>query len=179
MALINRISRLFKADFNAVLDCIEEPAVLLKQSVREMEEQLTHDEQQLKALDRERTQLGARESEAKQSLSETENELDICFESSKEDLARTLVKRKLVLQRFNNSLARKREAIEQNLATVSTRLNQNRARLEDLQQKIELLNEKDHENPSSEEFWSVVNSQIKDEAVEVAFLREKQKRSQA
>ena len=30
MALINRVSRLFTADFNAVLDRIEEPELLLK-----------------------------------------------------------------------------------------------------------------------------------------------------
>jgi phage shock protein A len=33
MALINRISRLFKADFHAVLDQIEEPEGLLKQAI--------------------------------------------------------------------------------------------------------------------------------------------------
>ena len=37
MALINRLSRLFKADFHAVLDQIEEPELLLKQAIREME----------------------------------------------------------------------------------------------------------------------------------------------
>ena len=35
MPLINRISRLFKADFNAVLDNIEEPELLLHQAIRE------------------------------------------------------------------------------------------------------------------------------------------------
>ena len=37
MALITRISRLFTADFHAVLDRIEEPDVLLKHAIREME----------------------------------------------------------------------------------------------------------------------------------------------
>ena len=40
MALINRVARLFKADFHAVLDQIEEPELLLKQAVREMEDEL-------------------------------------------------------------------------------------------------------------------------------------------
>ncbi len=40
MALITRVSRLFQADFHAVLDRIEEPEVLLRQAVREMEEEL-------------------------------------------------------------------------------------------------------------------------------------------
>ena len=43
MALITRVSRLFQADLHAVLDRIEEPEVLLKQAVREMEEELARD----------------------------------------------------------------------------------------------------------------------------------------
>ena len=38
MALITRFSRLFRADLHAVLDRIEEPDVILRQAVREMEE---------------------------------------------------------------------------------------------------------------------------------------------
>ena len=45
MALINRMSRLFTADVHAVLDRIEEPDVLLKHAVREMEEELARNEQ--------------------------------------------------------------------------------------------------------------------------------------
>ena len=45
MALINRMSRLFTADVHAVLDRIEEPDVLLKHAVREMEEELARGEQ--------------------------------------------------------------------------------------------------------------------------------------
>ena len=47
MALITRISRLFKADFHAVLDQIEEPEVLLRQAVREMEDSIAHGDQEL------------------------------------------------------------------------------------------------------------------------------------
>jgi phage shock protein A len=36
MALITRVSRLFRADVNAVLDRIEEPASLLRQAVLDM-----------------------------------------------------------------------------------------------------------------------------------------------
>lgn len=179
MTLINRISRLFKADLNAVLDHIEEPAVLLKQSIREMEDQLAQNEHQLKTLDRERTQLIARESDAEHSLSETEQKLNICFKSSKEDLAHALVKRKLEMQRCKNSLARKRETIEQTLAAATARLNHNRTRLEDLRQKIELLNEEEQENYPLQENWTRPNNLVTDEDVEVAFLLEKQKRSPA
>ena len=62
MALITRVSRLFQADFHAVLDRIEEPEVLLRQAVREMEEELARDEQHSKVLHHEQGQLTTRES---------------------------------------------------------------------------------------------------------------------
>ena len=43
MALIKRVARLFQSDMHAVLDRIEDPESLLKQSIREMEEDLRRD----------------------------------------------------------------------------------------------------------------------------------------
>jgi phage shock protein A len=47
MALLNRVSQLFKADFNAVLDQIEEPEQILKQAVRDMEDELASSENRI------------------------------------------------------------------------------------------------------------------------------------
>ena len=57
MALITRLSRLFQADLHAVLDRIEEPDTLLRQAMREMEEALDPDAQQIKRLQLEQGQL--------------------------------------------------------------------------------------------------------------------------
>ena len=40
MTLINRLSRLFKADVHAMLDRIEEPPLLLQQALRDMAQAL-------------------------------------------------------------------------------------------------------------------------------------------
>ena len=68
MALVNRVTRLFKADFHAVLDRIEEPDVLLRQAIREMQDDLAGDEQQLRSLKVEARQLEQREADLQQSL---------------------------------------------------------------------------------------------------------------
>ena len=47
MALINRLTRLVKADFHAVLDNLEEPEQLLKQAIRDMEDELAETEQRV------------------------------------------------------------------------------------------------------------------------------------
>ena len=175
MALITRVTRLFQADIHAVLDRIEEPEVLLRQAVREMEEELARDEQRNKVLNHEHGQLSARETELEQSLNEIEEELDICFESEKDDLARAWIKRKLEAQRFCKGLSRKRGALEETLDDLDTRLRENRARLESMRQKAELLAEESVRARPADS-WTIPDITIRDEDVEVAFLREQQQR---
>ena len=92
MALITRVSRLFRADIHAVLDRMEEPELLLKQAVREMEQQ-----------------IAGRRHDLGQRLQETQEEMDLCFDTGNESLLRALLKRKLETERFAKFLDRKQE----------------------------------------------------------------------
>ena len=100
MALINRVSRLFKADFHAVLDHIEEPEQLLKQAIRDMEDDLASTEQRINLCAHEQEALSIRKSELENALAEIDEELDLCFESEKDDLARNLIRKKLEAARL-------------------------------------------------------------------------------
>lgn len=176
MALITRVSRLFQADFHAVLDRIEDPGILLRQAVREMEAELARDEQRSKVLQHERRQLMNRASDLEQSLQQTEKELDTCFEAGNEDLARACIRRRLETQRFGKHLSRRRAVLGETLDDLGTRIRENRARLEGMRQKAELLAEEDT-RPAED--WSIPDVTVRDEDVEVAFLREKQHRSRS
>jgi phage shock protein A len=175
MALITRVSRLFQADFHAVLDRIEEPEVLLRQAVREMEEELARDEQRSKVLQHEQGQLTARETEFEQSLHDIEEELDVCFESGNDDLARAWIRRKLEAQRFCKGLSRKRGTLQETLTELNTRLQENQARLESMRQKAELLAAESIRTRPADN-WTIPDISVRDEDVEVAFLREQQQR---
>ncbi len=178
MALITRVSRLFQADFHAVLDRIEEPDVLLRQAVREMEEELARDEQRSKLLQLEQRQLIGRETELEQSLHDIEAELDTCFEAGNDDLARTCIRRRLEAQRLGNTLSRRRGVLGETLADLDTRIRENRARLESMRQKAELLaGEGARARPV--DGWTLPDITVRDEDVEVALLREKQRRGRS
>ena len=177
MALITRISRLFRADFHAVLDRIEEPDILLRQAIREMEEALGADEHRLRMLNHEQEQLLARTRELDQALHGIEEELDICFAADKDELARPLVRRKLEAQRLGNHLSRRRESLQQARTALEARLHENRCRLENLRQKAALIGD-EHQPESTDDRWSGPDVTVHDEDVEIAFLREKQKRAQ-
>ena len=178
MALITRVSKLFKADIHAVLDRIEEPEVLLRQAIRDMEDELAQEQQRCNLMRQEQHQVDTRKVELVQSLDAFEAELDICFESAKETLARTLIKRKLETQRQLKTITRKSIAIESALSALSTGIQGNRARLDAMRQKVELITEN---NPPHhvEERWDTGEPTIADADVEIAFLREQQKRVQS
>ena len=176
MALIHRVTRLFRADMHAVLDRIEEPEALLKQAIREMQEALDHSEQRFKAMTRQCEQLHNRRSELEQSLVDLEQELDICFESEQDDLARALIKRKLEAERFRKFLVRKHDTLQTNVSELKHQLEQDRRQLDEMRQKAEVLA---MEPPSqkSENDWNTPDFTVGEEDVAVALLREKQKRS--
>ena len=108
MALINRVSRLFKADFHAVLDQIEEPEQLLKQAIRDMEDELQSSEQRIATCAHECENLSQRQAELDSSIREVSEQLALCFESGKDELARGLIRKRLeaerVLKRINSRL---------------------------------------------------------------------------
>ncbi|VAX07162.1 hypothetical protein MNBD_GAMMA26-1438 [hydrothermal vent metagenome] len=178
MALITRVSRLFRADFNAVLDHIEEPDLLLKQAIREMEEALAQDEQQIRLLEHEHGQLKGRESSLNQSLAEIDEELDLCFESSQEKLARTVVKRKLEMQQFYKNTVHKRHALAEQITGLKSQLQENRDRLSSMQQKAELFTDSETAQGSNTP-WEKSIISIQDEDIDIAFLKEQQKRNQS
>ncbi|MDJ0926081.1 MAG: PspA/IM30 family protein [Gammaproteobacteria bacterium] len=182
MALINRISRLFQADFHAVLDQIEEPEQLLKQAIRDMEDDLAETEQRIKLCVHDQDALTVRRNELESAIDEIESQLDLCFDSDKDELARGLIKKKLEAERLQKRLKAKFAANEKYLAEQQTVLDDNRATVEGLRQKAELFAQRTpaHGDGSSEFddiAWMARELQVGDDEVEIAFLREKNRRA--
>ena len=177
MALINRISRLVKADFHAVLDQIEEPEQLLKQAIRDMEDDLAETEQRIKLCAHDQEALQVRKSELETTIAEIDGQLDLCFESDKEDLAKKQIRKKLeaerLLQRLNSRFSANDGFLDEQRAT----LDENRATLNSLQQKAELFAQRAPSHPDGgSEFddiaWMARDMNVGDDEVEIAFLRE-------
>jgi len=182
MALITRVSRLFRADLHAVLDRMEEPSVLLRQALREMEAELVQEQQRSKLLAHERQQIGVRAVELEQALKAIETKLDVCFESAEESLARTQIRRRLETRQLLNSLDQKRENLSREQLALEDRIADHRSRLDQMRQQLELLAE---DNPVAEpgdvwgNDWACRPGGVSDADVEVAYLQELQNRRPA
>lgn len=176
MALITRLTRLLRADLHAVLDRVEEPEVLLRQSLREMEEALSRDEQTFRRREREREQLSKREADLQQALVALADELDVCFAAGQEDLARSLIRRRLETERALQLLLRRRRGLASLNDQLARRLDDQRARYQGLRQQAELWDAEQHESEAADD-WPDVAIRVRDEDVEVALLRERQRRA--
>jgi phage shock protein A len=180
MALINRITRLFEADFHAVLDHIEEPGQLLRQAIRDMEDELARAEQRIALRAHEQDAVTARRSELESTIADFDAKLDLCFESGKDDLARTVIRKKLGAERNLKHLDSKHAANEQYLEEQRRLLEENTSTLESLRQKAELVSER---TPSGggpgihDTAWPARDMSVSDDEIEIAFLREKSLRS--
>lgn len=181
MALINRISRLVKADFHAVLDQIEEPEQLLKQAIRDMEHDLTETERHISLCAHEQEALIVRKRELESSIKDIDGQLDLCFKSGKEVLAKGQVRKKLEAERVLKRLQAKFEANEAYLEEQRATLEENRATLDGLRQKAELFLQRtssqvDNVSEFDDVSWMARELNVSADEVEIAFLREKSAR---
>jgi len=175
MALISRVSRLLRADLHAVLDHIEEPDVLLRQAVREMEQALAEDAARLARLRREHDHLARRSRDLEQAIAGIDGELDLCFEAGELDLARTLCRRKLESGQLLDAVARRREDTARDLEALEQRVAEQQLRFESMRQKAELFDTEAEAHGNEPE--APLASHLSRDDVDVAFLREQRKRS--
>jgi phage shock protein A len=176
MALVTRLSRLFQADFHAVLDRIEEPDLQLRQAVREMQFALDQDQQRLKLLQHESVQLDKAVASTEASLDSFDEELDICLTAKKDDLARDLIRRKLVADKQMLALQQQSVSIESQRQALEAQIDEQNQQLTSMKQKLELLVNQDERFVSGN--FNHADT-IRSEEVEIALLREKERRAKS
>ncbi len=176
MALLTRLSRLVEADFHAVLDRIEEPDLQVKQAVREMQFALDQDRQRLKLLQHEADQLAKATSTVVENLRGFDEELDICLAANKDDLARDLVRRKLAGDKQLQGLKQQSASIEAQQRQLAAEIEEQSQQLTSMKQKLELLVSEDAATAGGE--FANADS-IRNEEIEIALLREKERRAKS
>ena len=178
MALINRVSRLFTADVHAVLDRIEEPDVLLRHAIREMEEEVERTEHGASRLEAERAALTDKRRKVEAQLAELGEQLDVCFEAGNDDLARRLIKRRIESERLAKHFAERCSDVDKALAERRAKLQEQREHLDVMRQKAELVLET-RAPAAGPDDWGRAELNVGDDEVEVAFLRERQRRAKS
>ena len=177
MTLMHRVARLFRADAHALLDRIEEPDLTLRQAVQEMQEGLDGERRRRNLLEQEVKTLARQRAESSQELERLGEQLDVCFEAGNDDLARGLIRRRLEIQRLDQSLAAREADRREQLEGLKTRLAEQAARLEAMRQRAELLAPRDTESNYDDCPPKMPEPLVRDEEVEVALLEERRRRA--
>jgi phage shock protein A len=181
MTLIARITRLFKADLHGILDSLEEPEEVVKQAIRDMEEDIARHERRLAELHASLQRLGRETQEMTAAMQEVEQHIDTCFAAENESLAKNLIRQRLEMARRVKGIARAQEETQRQSDELATRIAASKAQLAAVVEKLKLYEEtrSGHHWASSPCSPLQAGSIITDDEVEVAFLEEKRHRSGA
>jgi phage shock protein A len=180
MTLFARISRMFKADIHGILDSIEEPEVILKQAVREMEQEIEKSEQQLTGKKARKEYLQKTLSEKQEAIAELEKQISLCFEAKNEELAKGLVRKKLECKQRTKLTEQAIHGLETEVELSAAKLAEQKDKLQSIVEKMKIFSatarEKERNNQWQEPLGRA-DFHISDQDVEVAFLEEKKRRA--
>lgn len=139
MTVLNRVARLFKADMHGLLDNIEEPELLLKQAVREMEAEQVLLKQQVDRMQKQRSNLLATLQRTEKELAQLEEGLALCLAEDNDDLARALLRKQLYLQRCTDDYQAQSASLDQQIKAGQEHIEKQAVALERIQQQAATL----------------------------------------
>lgn len=132
MKLLARISKLITANINSLLDEAEDPEVMVKQLIRDIEESIVE-------LRRETVKAVANEKQLEKQLSSTvdliidlESKARLALEKDEEALAREVLKKKLRTEKTRDNLTKEHKSS----VNLSAQLKSDLVRLEDRAQEV-------------------------------------------
>ncbi len=135
MGVMTRIFRLFKADLHGVMDQVEDKALLLKQCVREMEGSLQQKRQRLDGLNRTTRQMDVEREARERERQKVAADLELAVRKEKDDIARALIRRRLILETDGDRLVRRRQQLDAEQARLGEVIRQQEEQLERLKVK--------------------------------------------
>jgi dsDNA-binding SOS-regulon protein len=135
---------------------------------------LDQDRQRQQLLQHEAGQLATAVVSLEDGLRSFDEELDICLAADKDDLARDLVRRKLAAARQLQASRERAASIDRQCQALARQIDEQSQQLASMKQKLELLVSAD-EHPADSSFAPL--DAIRREEIEIALLREKQRRA--
>lgn len=172
MALMSRLTRLFRADLHAVLDRLEEPGPLLRQALREMEEALAGNLQALKASEQEAGQLERRNTALQSRIHSTASELDLCFQAGNQGLVRTLLRRRLEAEQLLAHGSERARVLRAETEALRARIGEQQQQLAELRAQALLVDEELQVDSAT----PVESFGVSEADIDLALLREQQRR---
>jgi phage shock protein A len=181
MTVMTRIIRLWKADFNGFMDELEDKALLLKQHLREMEEELEKNKVRFEMQEQEKKQLLQKQNRYSLELQEYEKDLKIAVLKEKDDIARMLIKKMKTIRCIIKNLEQHILQLEQNLQKIQEQLSKQQEQYNQLKVRAkeylvkEQNNRSGFQNNISTFYTSQVEHEPSNEEIELELLKYKER----
>ena len=178
MGIITRFTRLCKADIHGVMDQLEDKGLLLRQVLRDMEEELARKESKLKQMKTSRDQAQRESERYTQECATLEKDLEVAIEKDKDTIARSLIKKLKPLTCHRDELKRHVKTLDQEIAQFRECIDEQRLQYEQLQ-----LRSTEYFHKTKREEWDKAVSTItghdtsrepSDEEIELELLQRKE-----
>lgn len=178
MNLLARIVRLFTADLHAVLDTMEDPQTLLRQSLREMQSIIEREDAQRTRLVHRQHVLERRQARLRNDLKVIERQLDFAFAEQNEPLARVAIRKRLETERTLEALSEQRDAVDDHRIELSRQIDAHRTQLDEIQERLAWCESERQQRPSDAPDPCEAPSTITEQEVDFALLQEQRRRRQ-
>ncbi len=186
MTIIKRLTNLLTADMHAVLDLIEDPVVILKQAIRDMEASI---EEQHKSECILKANLNILLMEEQQLNKQTESinlDLEHSFKTNNSKLAKKLIKRKLLLKKYNEIIQQNIHSLNETISHLHKQLIEKNSQCESIKQEsFQLFQQNNNGENTTTKLRqgtvttnSLLTPSITREEVELAYLTEQHAREQ-
>lgn len=172
MSILTRMTRLFKADIHSILDNLEQPEIILQQSVRDMQSAIDAAEISLSELDKQQAGLEQKQQNMNSQITDLQEQLQFCLREKNDTLGKSVIKKKLqaglILKELSTQLAN--IIIAKKLKNNET--DERKEKLQAVRDKLALFTE--HAEFSEHSVATELSSNISQDDIELAFLYEKQ-----
>ena len=172
MSVIQRLSNLITADVNAVIDSIEDPEGLLKQSIRTMQASVDELESNINILKAQQQQIAKQLQSIVADIDTANQEIDICLKNDNDTLAKHAVKQKLELINAKNLTQQTLQDLSDKFQCAQSEQSQQLADLDEIKRQAQA-----YQNGSAA--FSRQSPNIAEADIEIGLLKEKQARGES
>ena len=178
MGIMTRFMRLCKADIHGVMDQLEDKGLLLKQYLRDMEEELGRKEAGLRKMVASRAQAQLDYEKYTQECEKLDQDIEAAIDKDKDDIARLLIKKLKPLAYHREELGRHIQTLAREISLFRECVEEQRLQYEQVQ-----IRSKEYFHRVEREQWektaatassSVVTAEPSEEEVELELLKRKE-----
>ena len=171
MNILTRVLRLFKADMHGILDSLEQPEIILQQSVRDMQSEIDRAEITISGLNKQQAELEKKHQSLHTHIEELQEQLKFCLHENNDSLGKSVIRKKLQANLSLKELCRHIANITEEKKLKISETEERKEKLQVIRDKLAIFTEQTELNVDSQS--TDLHCSITQDDIELAFLYEK------